>query len=251
MMRAARIASVSLVAAVVAGCKIDLYSNVPEAQANQMLALLMLHHVDAEKQLGKGETATIRVERAQFVNAVELLRQNGLPRAKTASIEDLFPSGQLVTSPAQEQAKISYLREQQLEKMLRGIDGVIAAQVAIAEESNLERRTPAKPSASVFVKYSPERNLSNQEADIRALVLKSVPNLEPQNISVVLQSADYRYLQASSAQPQQASNPSDTWLNRHRRIAIGTLFGLGSVGAAAAVWFGLARRIAGRKRQSQ
>lgn len=245
MMRGCRIASVTLAAVALAGCKVDLYGNLPEAEANQMLALLMLHHVEAEKQVGKGETATIRVERSQFVNAVELLRQNGLPRRKTASIEDLFPSGQLVTSPAQELAKITYLREQQLEKMLRGIDGVITAQVAIAEEPNPDRRTPAKPSASVFIKYSPERNLSNREADVRALVLKSVPNLEAPNISVVMQSADYRYLPSREGAPSAAIGATDatgSWFARHRSAVVSLLLALGASGAVGAGWVAVRRR---------
>jgi type III secretion protein J len=245
MTRALRIAFAALVALALTGCKVDLYGNLPEAEANQMLALLMLHHVDAEKQVSKGETATIRVERAQFVNAVELLRQNGLPRRKTASIEDLFPSGQLVTSPAQEQAKITYLREQQLEKMLRGIDGVITAQVAIAQEANPERRTPAKPSASVFIKFSPERNLENRQADVRALVLKSVPNLDASDISVVMQSADYRYLQnGESAEPKEnaVAGAGGSWFARHRMVIVGVLLAWGAIGAGIAGWFAMRRR---------
>ncbi|MGE8357613.1 MAG: EscJ/YscJ/HrcJ family type III secretion inner membrane ring protein, partial [Microvirgula sp.] len=77
----------------------------------------------------------------------------------------LFPSGQLVTSPAQEQAKILYLKEQLLEKMLRGMDGVVSAQVSIAESVGQHRREPPSLSASVFIKHSPEVNLANREAD--------------------------------------------------------------------------------------
>lgn len=185
------------------GCKVDLYSGLSEDEANQMLALLMLRHLNAEKRVIKEGNVAIRVEKTQFIDAVEVLRQHGLPSKRTESMTDLFPSGQLVTSPAQEQAKISYLKEQLLEKMLRGIDGVVSAQVSIAEGVSHNRREPPTPSASVFIKHSPSINLQNWETDIRRLMYNGIPNLRPENISVVLQAADYRFQPAA---PQPASS---------------------------------------------
>jgi type III secretion protein J len=194
MRRFVRLGCIVIAVSLLGGCKIELYGNLPESEANRMLALLMLHHIDAEKKTLKGDTATIRVEEAQFVNAVELLRQNGLPRKRPVTVQDLFPPGQLVTSPAQEQAKIIYLKEQGLDNMLRSMDGVIDAQVTIAESPSANRYDPPTPSASVFVKYSPDRNLENRETEIRELILKGVPGLTAEHISVVMQRADYRYL---------------------------------------------------------
>lgn len=194
-----------------AGCKVDLYSGLPEEEANHMLALLMLRRVDAEKRVVKEGNVTIRVEQAQFIDAVEVLRQNGLPRKKTETMADLFPSGQLVTSPAQEQAKITYLKEQLLEKMLRGMDGVVSAQVSIAEGVSQNRREPPTPSASVFIKYSPGVNMLNRETDIKRLVYTGIPNLRPENISVVLQAADYRYRSPTPAAPARRHD-WQTWL---------------------------------------
>ncbi|MDM5065366.1 type III secretion inner membrane ring lipoprotein SctJ [Aeromonas salmonicida] len=176
-----------------AGCKAELYSGLSEEEANQMLALLMLRGIDSEKQVIKPGNVTLNVDKARFADAVEILRQQGLPRQRTETIGDLFPSGQLVTSPAQEQAKINYLKEQTLEKMLRGMDGVINAQVSIAESVSHNRRETPRPSASVFIKYSPGVNMTHRETDIRRLIQKGVPNLAVENISVVLQATDYRY----------------------------------------------------------
>lgn len=196
------------------GCKVELYSELSEADANQMLALLLLRNIDASKEIIKGGLVTIKVDKTQFINAVELLRQEGLPGKKIATLEDLFPSGQLVTSPVQEHAKILYLKEQQLEKMLQAMDGVIIAQVSIGEGISQNPREVPKPSASVFIKYSPERNLLNRETAIKSLIFNSVPNLLSENISIVLQAADYRY-QPLPEQP----GPTDalnTWLDHNR-----------------------------------
>lgn len=141
-LRARRLAGGLCLLLCLGGCKVDLYSGLVEDEANQMLALLMLRGIEADKDVAGGGDITIRVDKAQFVNAVEVLRQHGLPGKKTDSMEDLFPSGQLVTSPAQEQAKILYLKEQLLEKMLRGMEGVVSAQVSIAESAGQHRREP-------------------------------------------------------------------------------------------------------------
>ncbi|MCU1748814.1 type III secretion system inner membrane ring lipoprotein SctJ [Pseudomonas sp. 6D_7.1_Bac1] len=208
--RLLRFGCICMFALMLAGCKIDLYSELSEAEANQMLAMLLLRNIDAQKEVAKGGLVTIKVDKGQFVNAVELLRQNGLPRKKVATMEDLFPSGQLVTSPAQEHAKITYLKEQQLEKMLRAMDGVIIAQVSIGEGISQNPRETPKPSASVFIKYSPERNLLNRETDIKSLIYNSVPNLRAENISIVLQAADYRY-QSLSEPDMAVGDQSDRW----------------------------------------
>jgi type III secretion protein J len=225
--RLIRLGCMGVLVLMLAGCKIDLYSELSEAEANQMLAMLLLRNINAQKEVAKGGLVTIKVDKGQFVNAVELLRQNGLPRKKAVTMEDLFPSGQLVTSPAQEHAKITYLKEQQLEKMLRAMDGVIIAQVSIGEGTSQNPRETPKPSASVFIKYSPERNLLNREMDIKSLIYNSVPNLRAENISIVLQAADYRY-QPLSEPDITADDQSNrwTWLAQNRlllAISLGAL----------------------------
>lgn len=194
-----------LMALCLTGCKVELYSGLSEGEANQMLALLMLRNIDSEKEVVKDGNVAIKVEKAQFIDAVEVLRQHGLPTRKTEGMNDLFPSGQLVTSPVQEQAKINYLKEQLLEKMLRTMDGVVSAQVSIAESASNNRREAPIPSAAVFIKFTPGINLHSREADIRNLIHKGVPNLRAENMTVVLQSTDYRF------QPTAKSTASSRW----------------------------------------
>lgn len=218
-----------------AGCKMDLYSNLPESEANQMLALLMLRNIEAEKKIVKDSNVTIRVDKAQFVDAIEVLRQHGFPRKATATMNDLFPSGQLVTSPAQEHAKIIYLKEQQLEKMLLTMDGIIGAQVSIAEGLSQNRREVITPSASIFIMHSPDRNFSNHEADIKSLVHKAVSNLRAENISVILQPADYRY-QIHTPTVQKSMLKEKSWLANNRTLLAAILFGVSGLLAAGGIW---------------
>ncbi|WP_422649725.1 hypothetical protein OJJOAM_004222 [Cupriavidus sp. H18C1] len=114
-------------------------------------------------------------------------------------MEDLFPSNQLVTSPAQERAKMQLLKEQQLESMISAMDGVIGAKVSIAQKVDENGKPTGAPSAAVFIKYSPQFNLANYEVQIRSLIRDGVPDIASDQISVVMQAADYRY-QAPAAE---------------------------------------------------
>ena len=179
------------------GCKVELHRALSETEANQMLALLLVSGLQADK---RADTAgmTVRIERSDFVRGVEVLRQHGLPRQKRASVEDVFPPGQLVSSPVQEQAKLIYLKEQRLERMLASLDGVMVAEVAIAQvPTDSAGRATLPPGVAVFVKYSPEINMTQRLTDIRSLVHDSVPGVTPERISIVLQPADYRVPRAA------------------------------------------------------
>lgn len=182
------------------GCKSDLYTKLDEVEANQMMALLIYNQIQVEKSSAK-EGISLRVDKERFVDAVEVLRQNGLPRRRTVTMEDLFPSGQLVSSPEQEAAKLNYLKSQQIEKMLGIMDGVIDAEVSVAEPRVVEGThnragvggLPDPTSVAVFIKYSPEVNLPVREAEIRALIKNGIPGLTPDRISLTLQRAEFRY----------------------------------------------------------
>ncbi|RKT98761.1 EscJ/YscJ/HrcJ family type III secretion inner membrane ring protein [Burkholderia sp. Nafp2/4-1b] len=249
MARTSRVTCSAILGLSLVACKTDLYTNLPEAEANQMIALLMLRDINVDKELSKDGNVTIRIDSNEFVNAVELMRQHGLPRRKVTALNDLFPPGQLVTSPTQEEAKITFLKEQQLEKMLRSMDGVVDAQVSIAERDLQNRRDPPRTSASVFVKYSPERNFVAHEAEIRSLVVNGTTGLSSDHVSVVLQRADYRYEMPTRLEPQ-ADTGLISWVRVHR-VKLGTALGaFGIVVSLAAAAIALRIWSAGKQRTS-
>ncbi|KJY94131.1 type III secretion protein SsaJ [Vibrio neptunius] len=230
-----------VMALLLTGCKVELYQNLPQSEANQMVALLMLNHIDASSETdAKTGKVTLKIEKDQFINAVELLRQNGYPKAEYVGIEQLFPSGQLVSSPAQEEAKMSYLKEQQLERTLSSMDGVISARVSIAQSdknASTGRTVPSDKSAAVYIKYSPEANLGNSESQIRNLIKNAVPDLQYENISLFLQPADFRY--------QPVVESSSDWDDVQNWVVANktpVTVGLGSVLIAGVAGLGLSRR---------
>lgn len=213
-MKCLRLALVMGLALLVAGCRVELYSALPEDDANQMLAMLMQHHIDADKQPGVGGV-TLRVEQSQFINAVELLRLHGFPRRSYVSAETMFPPNQLVVSPAEEQQKIVFLNEQRIERMLSQIDGVIHADVTIAYGSANDDEPIGTAAVAVFIKYSPQINLEAFRVQISTLVEKSIPGVQKEHIGILMQPAEFRMQSVANA-PTAASWRAIAWIKLHR-----------------------------------
>ncbi|EEZ1576225.1 type III secretion system LEE inner membrane ring protein EscJ, partial [Escherichia coli] len=100
-------------------------------------------------------------------------------------IEVIFPPSQLVASPSQENAKINYLKEQDIERLLSKIPGVIDCSVSL----NVNNNESQPSSAAVLVISSPEVNLAPSVIQIKNLVKNSVDDLKLENISVVIKSS--------------------------------------------------------------
>ena len=106
----------------------------------------------------------------------------------------MFPPGQLVTSPDQEKAKLTFLKVQELEQMFLSMDGVIDAKVNIAPEKKDDMgNLLSKPTISIFIKYSPAVDLIKYKQNIINLAYKSVSGVNIDDISVFLMPANYQY----------------------------------------------------------
>jgi len=235
-----RIFYIFLIILSLSACNVQLYSGLAQSEANQMLALLMLHHINAEKQQNKDGTVTVNVDRKHFIDAVELLRQNGFPRRNYVTVDKIFPSNQLVTSPGQEQAKMVYIKEQQLESMLSHMEGVIRVDVsiAVAAPSNDKNMNPS--SASVFMKYSPEINLEIYQSQIKNLIHDAIPGIDYSKISILMQPANFRFTpkkitEADNLQKQEQSHSALEWLLEHIKAIQMILVGLAGVVAILSV----------------
>lgn len=106
-MKVQRIVFLTVLTFFLTACDVDLYRSLPEDEANQMLALLMQHHIDAEKKQEE-DGVTLRVEQSQFINAVELLRLNGYPHRQFTTADKMFPANQLVVSPGKNSRRLIF-----------------------------------------------------------------------------------------------------------------------------------------------
>ena len=169
------------------GCKVPLYSDIPEKEGNQMLSILLSAGISVSKESGKEQMMTLLVEEEQLAEAVTILQRHGYPRDNFATIEQLFPKEGLISSPTEEKARLIYAKSQELAATLSQIDGVLKSRVhVVLPEKNERTGKKSEAAASVFIKHSSNVELSLDIPKIKLLVNNSIDELDYDNISVVM-----------------------------------------------------------------
>ena len=199
------------------GCMQSLYEGMNERQANEILAALLKRGILADKQAeGKG-LFTVRVDQAQVVNSLEILRRQGLPQEDYATLGSMFPKEGMMSSPLEEAARMSFALAQELADTCAQIDGVLASRVHVVlqeQDPVTEAVTPA--SAAAFIRYMPGSSVEQYVPQIRKLMANAVPSLKYDNASVFLYPAaetiimpappEYRRLMGVDIAPYAASS---------------------------------------------
>ncbi|WAJ30516.1 type III secretion system inner membrane ring lipoprotein SctJ [Antarcticirhabdus aurantiaca] len=171
------------------GCKADLYSNLSEVEANQMMAALMSSGIQAEKS-GLGETFTLRVDEADMVQAISILNAKGYPRNQRDSIGSVFQKSGIISSPFEERVRYIYALGEDVAQTLSEIDGVVSARVHVVLPAEPQLGQPVTPSsAAVFIKHEPNVDLEYFVPQIRRLVSSSIEGLSYEAVTVVLTEA--------------------------------------------------------------
>ncbi len=222
-----------------AGCKTELYTSLQQAEANEMVAILLQHAISAEKTHAKDGTDAVSVERSQFAAAVSVLREHGYPRKRFESIGDVFKASGMVASPMQDRARFLYALSQELSATVSEIDGVMSARVEVVLPNNdIMQRNPVPSSASVFVRYDQSSDVATLVPQIKMLVANSVEELDYNKVSVILIPVAAPSASSLAPPPVEEGWPV-SWL-----LATGTaLVALGAAGSALVV-----RRPAGQFR---
>ena len=165
----------------------NLYTNLSEAQANDMVAVLLDAGIDANKAPGEKEQWQVTVSQNQFARAVEVLKSNGFPRKDYDTLGSIFKKEGFASSPLEERARLNYGMSQELSHSIRDIDGVIEARVHLTMPEPDPLSKEVKPaSASVFVKYRPGFNLQSETGSIKSLVTNAVEGLTYDRVSVIM-----------------------------------------------------------------
>jgi len=141
-----------------AGCYVDLYSKLSEAEANEMVAFLQRKEISAARAVAKDGTITLRVDDNDFSNAVVLLNEAGLPRHKFATMGEVFADTKLISSPTEERARLVFAISEELSRTLSEIDGVVSARVHLVLPRNDPLREtrcrPPHPYSSSMIRIS-------------------------------------------------------------------------------------------------
>lgn len=175
-------------ALLLSGCqKKLLYSDLDQRQANEMVAALGSHDIEAAKSQNNSDSWDIMVAQEDFSRALDVLRKEGLPGERFSNLGQIFEKKGMISSPTEERARYTYAKSQELSETISTIHGVVSARVHIAlskEDVLAGTLTPA--SASVLIIHKPTVDLSTHIVDIKSLLVNSIESLKYEHVSVVL-----------------------------------------------------------------
>ncbi|MEJ7933330.1 flagellar basal-body MS-ring/collar protein FliF [Sphingobium sp. AN558] len=160
----------------------DLFRGLPDSDKSAVAQVLDQNGIAYDFSSAGGMT----VSDSDYFKAKMMLAAQGLPKSAPDgnSMIDSLPMG---ASRAVEGEKLRSAREMDLARTIEAIDSVETAKVHLAvEPPSVFLRDRAKPSASVMLRLANGRTLTDaQVSAIVHLVASSVPELNPDDISVV------------------------------------------------------------------
>jgi type III secretion protein J len=191
---AARWLLAAATASLLLGCRTNVLHDMPEAEANRIVAVLQDHGIYAEKVIGDEErnTWSISVPRDATSRAWSVLEEYKLPRAPERRFADVFGKSKLVVTPKEEQALFLEALQGELSQTVESIDGVIDARVhLVLPERDLGGQMRGQPKASVVVEFlpSPQGQPPIQRVEVQQVVANAVEGLAPADVAVVLKPA--------------------------------------------------------------
>lgn len=182
-----RVLAASLLCLALAACKMGLYSNLNESEANEIVAALAAEGISAGKTRQEGNTWQVEVDESDMGAALGVLRAQGLPHERFVSMGEVFQKQGLVSTPSEERMRYIYATSQELSQTLRTIDGVVSARVHVVIPANDPLSERVRPSsAAVFIKYRPDVDLRLLTPAVKELVAHSIEGLTHDQVSLSL-----------------------------------------------------------------
>lgn len=185
--RCVRLALVLFAALLLSACEAELYNNLDQRQANEMIAALQQRGISAQRMSVKGGQYTVMVDKGRFADAINVLKEAGLPKQEFQSMGQVFKKDGLVSSPTQERAQMIFALSQELSRTVSEIDGVLSARVHLVLPENDPLRQQLVPSsASVFIRHRSDAPVGSLVPQVKMLVANGVAGLAYDKVSVVL-----------------------------------------------------------------
>lgn len=176
-----------------AGCKAQLERGLDERQANEIVLSLHDAGIRATKQAnarGRADASgfSVWVDQDDIPRALATLRAQNLPRPPDRGFHEVFGDTGLIPSSTEETARLMEAIAGELARTLRLMEGVLDARVHVVLGNQRDSTPNAHaPRASVLVVMQADVSPLSQK-NIRHLVAGAVPDLEPNQIALVVTS---------------------------------------------------------------
>lgn len=218
-----------LAALLLSGCEAELYNNLDQRQANEIVATLQQRGIPAQRMAVKGGQYTVVVDKARFADSITILKEAGLPKQEFQTMGQVFKKDGLVSSPTQERAQMIFALSQELSRTVSEIDGVLSARVHLVLPENDPLRQQLVPSsASVFIRHRSNAPVANLVPQVKMLVANGVAGLSYDKVSVVLVPVDTQ--KPSQGQDLEMVSFFGLWMQRENLAqAMWMFFGLAAL----------------------
>jgi len=172
----------------------SLHHNLSETEADQILAVLHRSGIKCRKQkeISAQEVSwTVEVLSGQADEARQILIDHNLPRQKQLGLSGVYQEKGLIPTPDEQQARYLLALKGEIINSLESIPGVVDADVVLnipkkTEFSELEEKEE-RPTVSVVVRIHEGSEATNlTEGKIQRFVANSVPNLDPNDVTVIM-----------------------------------------------------------------
>lgn len=173
------------------GCHVPVVHNLPEGEANRIVAVLQRHGIVARKLVvdPDANTWSVEVPRDATARAWSVLAEYKLPRTPDRRFQDVFGRSKLVVTPVEERALYLEALQGEIAGTLETIAGVIDARVhLVLPEKDLSGQPRSTPKASVVLEYQPSAQgvAPIQPVEVQELVAHAVDGLAGEAVSVIL-----------------------------------------------------------------
>lgn len=189
----------------------ELQTGLTEQNAQEIVVLLNENGIDAsaakEVSEKKGEerwSVLIRGGDQNLAQAWRVLQENGLPREKDKSLEDVFSNSGMIPTATEEKARLLVGVSGEINRTLKSIAGVVDARVLVVLPDSsplLDKSERVPPTASVLIKYRGSQ-VPLSEDDVKKLVGRAVEGLAPENVAVVYKKIELKQGTDRSLIPQ-------------------------------------------------
>ena len=184
----------SVASACTVGCSVELHHDLTEQDANDIYVLLQENGIGAVKVRDEGgnqPTYFITVPKPDAAAASRLLKEYSLPRPKISGLRIFADRKGMIPTQTEERAMLLEAMGGEISMALNRIDGVLDARAIVVtpEVSDLtlpENRPPNTASVLVRYRVRADGKPPLTEEQIRQFVASSLPDMKPENVTVLL-----------------------------------------------------------------